>query len=342
MQPAPISPALVAIVLSFWLSLPANAEVGNRMPRTMRVQQQADRLTIDCDGKPVATYVFRDDIVLRPYLANVFAPGGIPVTRHHPPREGMDAADHATMHPGIWLAFGDVSGADFWRNKGRVEHVEFVERPEAKVEGKDGVVSFAVRNHYVAGGKTICNEVACNSIRAMPNGTLFTFDSQFSGDAPFAFGDQEEMGLGIRLATPLVVKGGSGTIANSDGGKNEREVWGRAADWCDYSGIVTTKIEPATPGRNSQWKLRTGLLLIPHPDNFRRSWMHARDYGVLVANPFGQNAFSKGPKSSVEVKPGETFRLRFGVWAYSMNPHEKVDLAGKAAEYVRQAEQSPK
>ena len=34
---------------------------------------------------------------------------------------------------------------------------------------------------------------------------------------------------------------------------------------------------------------------------------------MLVANPFGQNAFTKGEKSKVVVRKGETFRLRFGV-----------------------------
>jgi hypothetical protein len=62
---------------------------------------------------------------------------------------------------------------------------------------------------------------------------------------------------------------------------------------------------------------RAGLLVFPHPSNFRPSWMHARDYGVLVANPFGRMAFTKGEPSRVEVRPGEAFRLRFAVLAYA-------------------------
>ena len=55
---------------------------------------------------------------------------------------------------------------------------------------------------------------------------------------------------------------------------------------------------------------------MPHSKNFRPSWFHARDYGLLVANPFGQNAFTKREKSRVTVKKGEEFRLRFGVLVY--------------------------
>ncbi|MEX2174392.1 MAG: DUF6807 family protein [Pirellulaceae bacterium] len=309
--------------------MPGRAEISDRLPHKIQVEQQADRLVFTSDAGPMATYVFGDREIQRPYFAHVHVPGGRQITRHHPPRTGIDATDHATMHPGIWLAFGDIGGGDFWRNKGRVEHALFVERATAKAEGKDGVARFAVRNRYVAGDKTICEEIARHTVHATRNGYLIAFDSTFSGNEPFAFGDQEEMGLGIRLATPVAVKGGTGTIANSAGDRNENEVWGRPADWCDYSGVVT---------QNSGRKVRIGLLLVPHSGNFRRSWMHARDYGLLVANPFGQQAFTKmGPASSLEVKPGESLRLRFGVWSYAARLDQKTDLAALAAEYHRLA-----
>jgi hypothetical protein len=277
--------------------------------------QAADRLTITRFDRPVAEYVFADQAILRPYFTRVHAPSGQQVTRAHPPRPGIDAVDHDTMHPGIWLAFGDLGqsgqlSGDFWRNKGRVEHVEFVEPPAVK----EGVLSFAAKNRYVSGERTVCSELARHTLREVEGGYLLTFDSIFSGDAPFAFGDQEEMGLGVRLATPLAVKGGNGSITNSEGRKNEKEVWGRTAEWCDYSGTIDGN--------------RTGLLLIPHPENFRASWFHARDYGFVTANPFGQRAFTNGEAGRVEVKPGETLRLRFGIWIYATpKPAEPGEIA---------------
>src|SRR5262249_15548468 len=117
-------------------------------------------------------------------------------------------------------------------------------------------------------------------------------------EADMTFGDQEEMGLGIRMATPLSVPRG-GKITNSDGLKNEAQAWGKAADWCAFGGSVD--------GHPVE------VVLIPHPENFRRSWFHARDYGLLVANPFGRNAFTRGEKSQLLLKRGESVRLRFGV-----------------------------
>jgi hypothetical protein len=250
------------------------------------------RLEIAVGGAPFAVYVYEDPAIPRPYFAHVRAPGGIQVTRTHPPVEGKDATDHATVHPGIWLAFGDLGGADFWRNKGRVRHEHFVGEP---AEG-----SFTVVNRYEAGERLICRETCRVSVRVRPGGTLLVIDSAFTAAGEgVAFGDQEEMGLGVRVATPLAVRAG-GRITNSEGRQNEKGTWGREADWCDYSGK------------------EGGLLLMPDPGNFKRCWFHARDYGVLVANPFGRKAFTKGEPSRVPLKPGEPFRLRFGVLAHGM------------------------
>lgn len=331
----PLSLAIV-MLLAMTACHPASAQAqeNTQWTTSLKIEQQADRLIIKRDVKTVAHYVFRDETVRRPFFAHIHMPNGLPTTRNHPPRPGIDPTDHDTMHPGIWLAFGDINGHDFWRNKAVVEHVEFVEPPRSKLDDGEGIVTFLAKNRYVAGDKTICVELARHTIRATGGGYWFMFDSQFSGSEPFSFGDQEEMGLGLRLATPLTAKTGSGTITTSEGGKNEKEVWGRPADWCDYGGVITTKI---TPG-NTDWSVRTGLLLVPHPQNFRRSWMHARDYGLLVANPFGQRAFTKGQPSRIEVKPGETLRLRFGVWSYGMNLDQKLDFGERAATYLRFAE----
>jgi hypothetical protein len=307
MQRRPSSRLVFALgIATFVCPLVAHAEPA------VSFERKDDRLDIRIDGKPRGEYVWGDRTILRPYFSSLRAPNGIQVTRRNPPVEGQDAVDHANMHPGLWLAFGDFAGSDFWRNKGTVRHVEFVEPPAS--DGRTG--SFAVRNQYVAGDKTLCEEVCRIVIRAQSNGTLLTWDSQFSGKDELAFDDQEEMGLGVRVATPITVKNG-GTILNSDGLKNEPQVWGKQSDWCDYSGTIDGQ--------------PVGILLMPDPKNFRRSWFHSRDYGVLVANPFGRKAFTKGEKSLVVVKPGESFRLRFGILVHS----GATDLPAAYSEWVK-------
>jgi hypothetical protein len=285
------------------------------------------KVTVAIDGLPFAVYYYRDGTIKRPYFAHVRAPNGIQVTRHHPPIEGQDVMDHGTFHPGIWMSFGDISGSDYWRIMAPVRHAEFVEKPE----GGTGKGTFAVRNKYVDQkdpSKVVCDEVARYTFLARPEGYLILWDSTFSSDHEFVFGDQEEMGLGFRVATPLRVEKesekylppGNGTILDSKGRKNGDQVGGNTADWCDYSGTLAGQ--------------RVGITLFCHPENFRPSWFHARDYGLLEANPFGREAFGKGEKSSIVITPGDKMRLRYGLLIHSGETGSTVDAAAAFTDYV--------
>jgi len=284
-------------------------------------QEKPAKVEIVVSGQPVATYVYQDEATLRPYFSNVHTPGNIRVTREHPIDVGSDGGDHGTMHPGVWLAFGDINGADFWRNRAQVVHAGFVEKPHVK----NGRGVFSVKNEYRHDGKLICTETCRYTIVSQEGGYLLTSDSTFANDdGPFAFGDQEELGFGVRVNRKLRVKGGNGHILNADGQKDEKQVWGKATDWCDYSGTID--------GRH------VGLTVMPHPDNFRGSWFHVRDYGLMLANPFGRNALTGGDKSSVAVKPGETLRLRFGVFVHDAPSSEEYDPAAVYREYLEETE----
>ncbi|HZN68626.1 MAG TPA: DUF6807 family protein [Tepidisphaeraceae bacterium] len=255
------------------------------------------KLALNVNNRPFATWSPGDGATHRPHFFDLRDARGARLTRNHPPEEGVDPADHADMHPGLWLAFGDVAGKDFWRNKGPVVTSRVVANPSSK----DGRGTFTVSNEYRDGDRAVCRETCRYAISNLPSGVLLTIDSTFSaaGD-DVAFGDQEEMGLGVRVATPLSVKQG-GRILDGEGRRDEKEVWGKQAAWCDYGGRIDGK--------------DAGIMLVPHPDNFRRCRFHARDYGLLVANPFGVKAFNAGPESRVVVKKGENLRLRFGVLA---------------------------
>lgn len=284
-------------------------------------------LQISVGNLPVGTYIFADKKIARPFYAHVFALSGVPVTRTFPPKAG-EPSDHADMHPGIWLAFGDLSGHDFWRNKRRVKHITFVAEP--KTEGNRA--TFAVRNEYItssaSGEKKIATEVCRHTWLLQEGGILLSLDSELASadpNRPLVFGDQEEMGLGVRVATALRVKDAGGSILTSEGKRDEKEAWGKTARWCDYSG-----------GVNRRW---VGITLMAHPSNFGESWFHVRDYGLMVANPFGQNAFTGKEKGRLEIKPGEKLRLRFGVWIHSGKEKQDVERENAYKAFVKLAGQ---
>jgi Methane oxygenase PmoA len=274
-------------------------------------EQMADRLVIIHSGLPVAHYVFKDTNIFRPYFAHVHTPDGIQVTRNHPPIAGQDAVDHPTMHPGIWLAFGDISGQDFWRNKATIRHERFVEPPAVH----DGKLNFVTESKMITtNGESLAKLVSHFTLETLTDGYLLVWNAAFAPTTDtFTFGDQEEMGFGVRVATPITEKNG-GVVENSDGVKGAKSAWGKTANWCDYSGIISNRL--------------VGMAVMADPKNFRPSWFHSRDYGLLEANPFGHKAFTKGEPSSVPVAKGKTFQIRFGAFIHSSATNTAPDIAG--------------
>jgi hypothetical protein len=273
-----------------------------------RLEDEPGVLTVLRGDRLVVEYRYDDPDIPRPFFANIHAPNGELITRSFP-ADG----DHADMHPGLWLSFGDIDGADFWRNKATTRHLDFIEAPRTTARG----VRFAAKHVYEGTDEAvICEEVLRFEIRDTEHGYFLLWDSTFTSAQAFTFGDQEEMGLGFRVKPELSVEFGTGAIVNDRGEKNGAEVWGKTARWCDYSGTN------AHGGR-------TGITLMPHPENFAPSWMHARDYGLLVANAFGRNAMTGGAMQSTKVQPGGTLRLRYGLYVYggeALRPDEAMTM----------------
>lgn len=283
------------------------------------VDQLDDRLIITYSSKPFAHFVFRDTNTFRPYFAHVHTPDGIQITRHHPPIAGIDPVDHPTMHPGIWLAFGDISGQDFWRNKATIRHEKFTAPPKTT---KDQL-TFATESTLIAtNGDVLAKVDSSFTMSAQAEGYLLSWKAVFHPLVNnFTFGDQEEMGFGVRVATPLSEKNG-GMIRNSDGLVGAKNAWGKTALWCDYSGTISNRL--------------IGITVMPHLDNFRQSWFHSRDYGLLEANPFGRKAFTKGEVSSILVKQGESFTLQFAAFIHSTPTNQPPDITGAYNSFTRQ------
>ena len=158
--------------------------------------------------EPFATYVLNDPDISRPYFAHVRAPGGIQATRNQPPVARR--RPHGPPHvPPRHLA-------GVWRPERRRRLAARRARRSTSSSSKRRTAApgggvFAVRNRYLAATANAdlrgrfcdelfrCRESAVGRRRA----TLIVWDSTFSSDREFAFGDQEEMGLGFRVATPL-------------------------------------------------------------------------------------------------------------------------------------------
>lgn len=273
-----------------------------------------DRVDFLLGENHAGEFVFNDREIKRPYFANLRSKSGEKVTRNHPPISGQDALDHATMHPGIWLAFGNLNGQDFWRNKAAIQHERFIRQPVVEA----GLLGFTTESKLVTGdGTKLGNLLSRIEIRNSASGIWIVWNARLSPlNEPLDFGDQEEMGFGVRVETALTEKNG-GVIQSSTeiAGSNStgaKATWGQAAHWCDYS------------GKKSGTQL--GITIMASPNNFRPSWWHNRDYGLMVANPFGRAAMKQGETSSVIVAKGEVLELEFAALI-----HDGKDYSARAA-----------
>ncbi|HIL69514.1 MAG TPA: hypothetical protein EYG38_06660, partial [Verrucomicrobia bacterium] len=302
------SPVLIDLtkMLSQWVMIVAcTLFLITNAQSQVKLNKGDGQLIITVDEKPFAIYVWNDPKTTRPYFQQLHDPNqGIQVTRNHPPQKG-DFSDHESYHPGLWWGFGDVGGNDYWRLKAKVIGGNFIEEPQG---GKDRG-SFAVRNRLLTteGSETFCEQVCRYTFLKQPNGILMICESTFRREkSDFWLGDQEEMGIAVRVATPIALaseKGGR--ILDSKGRTDLKSIRTNTSDWCDYSGPIEG--------------VYAGIMIMNDPANFRQPWWHAVPTGLLVANPLGESELKGRGKQTqnVLVKKGEAFRLRYGVLLHS-------------------------
>ncbi len=285
--------------------------------QSLKAEQQSDRVVLSYKSSPLMHFVFKDNDILRPYIAHVKTLSGNQVTRNHPPIAGTDPVDHPTMHPGIWLAFGVLNDQDFWRNKASVVHQSFIQAPEVQ----DNQVRFVTESLMLdQDGKSLCK--LDTDIRCLVGPAYWTviWQARFHGHTQdLRFGDQEEMGFGARVATALSEKKG-GLIVNSAGEKTAKDTWGKRAEWCDYSGTIDNR--------------KLGITLMTSSTNDRFSLWHNRDYGLFVANPFGRKTMKYGEASEHKIAVGQEYRLCFGACIHETDPTAQSSAYDPAKAYA--------
>lgn len=244
----------------------------SKLPEVV-LESKKDRVTVTVDGQLFTEYVFEG--YEKPILYPVIGPYNTRMTRDYPmEKETLNEADDHPHHKSIWFGHMSVNGESFW-------HV-----------GKDAGTT--VQESLSVEGDTIESK---NKLLDR-NGMLVARDSRkirFSADdknryidysvtyhateSQITFGDNKDGQMGIRMHPRLRIKGpvASGKAINSRGIREE-EIWGKRAEWIDYWGDIDGNT--------------VGIAVFDHPDNLRHpTWWHARDYGLLSANPFGIHHF---------------------------------------------------
>jgi hypothetical protein len=209
----------------------------------------------------------------------------------------------------LWYGHGDVSGADFWREKvdaaGKKTTGRIIVSQAPLMEGRTLTARCAFTT---AEGKVIGSCMQRFRFSQEPGHTLIDVNITLHADAGAdqVMGDSDDGGLAVRLTGAFEQDKGA-TLLNSEGQKGTENLWGKSARWVDYSGSKDGK--------------PCGVAILDHPGNFRfpTQW-HARGYGLNSANPFAAGSFLKASKNDPRrnlgrhtIKQGTFLTLRYRV-----------------------------
>jgi hypothetical protein len=182
-------------------------------------------------------------LLKRPFLYPVLGPAGRSLTRMGQP---SDPHGHR-HHYSVWISHNDFEGVSFWGDdtEGRIVtlRVEQYQDGGESGPGASMLVSNAWRD---AEDRTLLLErrritVEPGTAADAAEDWTMTIDLEFSapGNQPVTFGQTPFGMIGVRMAKSIGVSEGGGRILNSEGQRNEAEMFRKPARWVDYSGPVT-------------------------------------------------------------------------------------------------------
>ena len=282
-----------------------------------------DRIAVSLDNELFTELNYGREWV-RPFFYPVVGPTACGVTRNFPMKAALptEREDHV-HHKSLYVAHGDVNGADVWsETEGHGSQVQ-----EEVLAAASGPVAGLLRTANVwlgPDGTKLVSDVRDVWFHRVGAGLrLVDFGLQLRADfGDVTFGDTKEGGL-ISVRVAGAMKGSSGgLIRNAYGGLTEKECWGKAAPWVDYSGVL----EGAT----------VGICVCDHPFNPRypTRW-HVRDYGLFTANPFGLSHYKAGFETNGDflLAAGESVWFRYRVLIHSGTADDAA-VADRFIDYV--------
>lgn len=253
------------------------------------------------DGLPFTTLNFGS--YAKPILYPILGPGQIGMTRSWPMKDGVkgEAHDHP-HHKSMWISH-EISGVDFWAESGGKVVTQSVDLGDTTLTAK----SVWIRK---SDGKTMLTDTTVYRFGTNDNSRWIDCTIQYhASHGDFQFDDTKEGLFAIRTHPDLRLTANPkqgvtevfGRAVNSEG-ETGKTIWGKPAKWLLYQGPID-----GTP---------MSFAMYDDPDNLRHptTW-HARDYGLVTANPFGQHHFlgKESGAGAFQVMQGDSLTLHYRV-----------------------------
>jgi hypothetical protein len=238
----------------------------------------------------------------KPILWPLIGPDQSRMSREYPMADGKDEDHDHPHHRSLWMTFGEVNGFDFWaegdeKNKGRVVHKEILSLKES-----ESAASVTARHEWQTKSGQVILEETCRYavVDSMHGSDDRLIDCEYilkhpegASNEPIHFGDTKEGMFAVRVPETMRADKSNGQILNSNGLLNGA-TWGRAAQWVDYAGKVT-----------SDAKSEMGVAILTHPKSFGSDgYWHVRTYGLFAHNPIGVSHFLEVNPSAVKKEGG--------------------------------------
>jgi len=281
-------------------------------------QHGAERISVEIDGRPFTEFFIGPE-TNKPYLHPLRSASGKVMTRGYPMENIAGETHDHPHHRGLWFSHGDVNGYDFWGNEergGKFGRVVLDKVNKVSGGGASGVID-ATFLWEDPTGKPLLSEARRMTFYTGRELRTIDFDITLTAREKVKFGDTKEGVFAVRLTSALeeprpdapAQPKRTGKMVDSEGRQGEKEIWGKRADWADFSGIVDGET--------------LGIAIFDHPSNPRHpTWWHARGYGLFAANIFGLHDFEhdNSKDGSLTLAPGENLRFRYRVVIHPGDP----------------------
>ncbi len=289
------------------------AGVSAFRPRAgVALRRDGSHVDVLIGGRPFTTYYF-DPTVAKPYFFPLRSAAGTVVTRGFPMTAAIAGEDHDEPHQrAMYFAHGDINGFDFW---GEAAFPRWSDHPVStfgrtvfqsldEISGDGSAGHLRAAFDLITPVGTIARETQTYDFSGDDRSR--TIDCEFAIHAshgPVTMGDTKEGTFAIRVVKAL--DSPPGRMVNANGATGEKGIWGKRAEWVDYSGRVADE--------------EVGIAVFGHPQNLRApTYWHARAYGLLAANPFGVRQFTGERRQNGKylIPAGEALVFRYRVFIH--------------------------
>lgn len=267
---------------------------------TFRFERTTNSVRLYYDDQHITSYLFEDTLQKQCFYP-LHVPSGKRLTRGFPLEKIRNESTDHPHHIGLWFAYGEVNGVDFWTSTwetydgvsvrhGKIKHEEVTYEMLSS-----HTVVFRTASVWQSLDRDLLKEHTSTWFRVADDQLIVDRKTNLVAEDSIHFEDSKEGMYAIRVAD-FLRQDDSGVYRNSEGQTGDA-VWGQKARWV----ILESEKE------------QTFVLFMDHQDNYPAYWM-ARGYGLFSANPLGRSVYENSPDSlNLQLAPGESVEFKYRI-----------------------------